>query len=129
MNHPTSTRIHCFLMPATWAVSCGARMQGRNGWGHCARSRNAQLSPIDHFPEIHHMSQPSKLFEPFKLGPITLPNRFAMAPLPRNRAGPPGMVPSPLAVEYYGQRASAGLLITEASQVSHHGQCYQDKPG
>ena len=55
------------------------------------------------------MSQP-KLFEPYKLGPITLPNRLVMAPLTRNRAVPPGMVPSPLATEYYGQRASAGTM-------------------
>jgi len=74
------------------------------------------------------MSTPSKLFEPFKLGPITLPNRLVMAPLTRNRAVE-GLVPSPLAVEYYGQRASAGLLITEASQVSQQGQGYQDTPG
>ncbi|MGC1564186.1 MAG: alkene reductase, partial [Bradyrhizobium sp.] len=74
------------------------------------------------------MSTPSKLFEPLKLGPITLPNRFVMAPLTRNRAVE-GLVPSPLAVEYYGQRASAGLLITEASQVSQQGQGYQDTPG
>src|SRR6201990_3776457 len=71
----------------------------------------------------------SKLFEPYKLGPITLPNRLAMAPLTRNRAWPPGMVPSPLAIDYYGQRASAGLLITEASQVSQQGMGYQDTPG
>jgi N-ethylmaleimide reductase len=71
----------------------------------------------------------SKLFEPFKLGPITLPNRLVMAPLTRNRAVPPGMVPSPLAIDYYGQRASAGLLITEASQVSQQGMGYQDTPG
>src|ERR1700739_773431 len=74
------------------------------------------------------MSTPTKLFEPYKLGPITLPNRLVMAPLTRNRAVP-GMVPSPLSVEYYGQRASAGLLITEASQVSQQGQGYQDTPG
>src|SRR3954454_22482441 len=70
----------------------------------------------------------TKLFEPLKLGPTTLPNRFVMAPLTRNRAVA-GLVPSPLAVEYYGQRASAGLLITEASQVSQQGQGYQDTPG
>src|SRR6201993_129661 len=75
------------------------------------------------------MSTPTELFEPFKLGPITLENRLVMAPLTRNRAVPPGMVPSPLAVEYYGQRASAGLLVTEASQVSQQGQGYQDTPG
>jgi len=74
------------------------------------------------------MSTSSKLFEPYKLGPLTLPNRFVMAPLTRNRAVQ-GLVPSPLAVEYYGQRASAGLLITEASQVSPQGQGYQDTPG
>src|SRR6201989_2173786 len=75
------------------------------------------------------MSAPTKLFEPYKLGAITLPNRLVMAPLTRNRAVPPGMVPSPLAVEYYGQRASAGLLVTEATQVSQQGQGYQDTPG
>ena len=74
------------------------------------------------------MSTPSKLFEPFKLGPITLPNRLVMAPLTRNRAVE-GLVPSPLAVEYYAQRVAAGLLITEATQVSQQGQGYQDTPG
>ena len=74
------------------------------------------------------MSTSSQLLEPYKLGPITLPNRLVMAPLTRNRAVA-GMVPSPLAVEYYGQRASAGLLITEASQISQQGQGYQDTPG
>ena len=70
----------------------------------------------------------TKLFEPYKLGPITLTNRTVMAPLTRNRAVA-GLVPNPLAVEYYGQRASAGLLVTEASQVSQQGQGYQDTPG
>ena len=51
-----------------------------------------------------------------------------MAPLTRNRAAP-GQVPSDLAVEYYRQRASAGLIITEASQVSPEGQGYVDTPG
>ena len=74
------------------------------------------------------MSTSSRLLEPFKLGPITLPNRLVMAPLTRNRAAA-GLVPSPLAIEYYGQRASAGLLITEASQISQQGQGYQDTPG
>src|ERR1700712_2044508 len=74
------------------------------------------------------MSNSTKLFEPYKLGPITLSNRIVMAPLTRNRAID-GLVPNPLAIEYYGQRASAGLLITEASQVSQQGQGYQDTPG
>src|SRR5579872_5594338 len=79
------------------------------------------------FTEIIQMST-SKLFEPYKLGPITLANRSVMAPLTRNRAVA-GMVPNPLAVEYYGQRATAGLLITEATQISQQGQGYQDTPG
>ena len=74
------------------------------------------------------MSTATKLFEPTKLGPFTLPNRLVMAPLTRNRALP-GLVPNPLAVEYYGQRASAGLLVSEATQVSQQGQGYQDTPG
>jgi N-ethylmaleimide reductase len=70
----------------------------------------------------------TKLFDSFKLGNLTLPNRLVMAPLTRNRALA-GLVPSPLSVEYYGQRASAGLLISEATQVSQQGQGYQDTPG
>ena len=69
------------------------------------------------------------LFDSFQLGPLALPNRVVMAPMTRSRAIPPGMVPGPLAVSYYSQRASAGLIITEASQVSQQGQGYQDTPG
>ena len=116
-------------MPATWAASCGASLHRAEWLAACARSRQCPTLPSSStFWKVPDMSQ-SKLFEPYKLGPITLPNRFAMAPLTRNRAVPPGMVPSPLAVDYYGQRASAGLLITEASQVSQQGQGYQDTPG
>src|SRR3954453_16349031 len=74
------------------------------------------------------MNTATKLFEPTRLGPLTLPNRLVMAPLTRNRALA-GLVPNPLAVEYYGQRASAGLLVGEATQVSQQGQGYQDTPG
>ncbi|MCP2936482.1 alkene reductase, partial [Salmonella enterica subsp. enterica serovar Typhimurium] len=55
------------------------------------------------------------LFEPTRLGDITLANRIVMAPLTRNRAQA-GNVPGPLTVEYYRQRASAGLIIAEATQ-------------
>src|SRR3981189_1947763 len=74
------------------------------------------------------MSTPTKLFEPYKLGPITLPNRLVMAPLTRNRAVE-GLGSHQLSVEEYGQRASARLLISEATQVSQQGQGYQDTPG
>lgn len=68
------------------------------------------------------------LFDPFDLAGLTLSNRIVMAPLTRNRAGD-GLTPSPLAAEYYAQRASAGLIITEATQVSKQAQGYQDTPG
>src|ERR1043166_454247 len=74
------------------------------------------------------MSSASKLFERYQLGPLNLPNRLVMAPLPRTRAAA-ACVPGPLAAESYSQRASAGLLVTEASQVSQQGQGYQDTPG
>jgi len=68
------------------------------------------------------------LFEPYALGAIMLSNRIVMAPLTRNRAAA-GLVPSDLAAEYYSQRAGAGLIITEATQVSRQAQGYQDTPG
>lgn len=74
------------------------------------------------------MSQTRTLFDSVKLGDITLSNRIAMAPLTRNRAVA-GFVPNPLAAEYYAQRATAGLLISEATQISQQGQGYQDTPG
>src|ERR1700760_3102772 len=97
-------------------------------WGIAFHEQTSQLVITCNFPENIHMSTATKLFEPYKLGPLTLPNRLVMAPLTRNRALQ-GLVPNPLAVEYYGQRASAGLLISEATQVSQQGQGYQDTPG
>lgn len=67
------------------------------------------------------------LFEPHTLGSMTLSNRIILAPLTRNRAGA-GLVPSEFAVTYYGQRASAGLIIAEATQISPQAQGYQDTP-
>jgi 2,4-dienoyl-CoA reductase-like NADH-dependent reductase (Old Yellow Enzyme family) len=68
------------------------------------------------------------LFDPLQLKSWNLPNRLVMAPLTRNRATE-GMVPGDLAVEYYAQRASAGLIITEGTQPSAVGQGYLDTPG
>lgn len=69
------------------------------------------------------------LFRPFTLGAITLPNRVLMAPLTRARARQPGDVPSALNAEYYRQRAGAGLIISEATQVSLQGKGYAFTPG
>jgi N-ethylmaleimide reductase len=74
------------------------------------------------------MNQP-KLFTPIRVGAIDLANRIVMAPLTRNRARHDGDVPHALNVEYYRQRASAGLLITEATQISPEGKGYAYTPG
>jgi N-ethylmaleimide reductase len=68
------------------------------------------------------------LFSPFDLGPLQLPNRIVMAPMTRNRAGP-GNAPTALNATHYAQRASAGLIIAEASQVSPQGLGYPGTPG
>jgi N-ethylmaleimide reductase len=58
------------------------------------------------------------LFQPYRLGPFTLPHRIVMAPLTRSRARQPGNVPTSLNACYYAQRASAAFIISEATQVS-----------
>jgi N-ethylmaleimide reductase len=67
------------------------------------------------------------LFDHVELGGLRLANRIVMAPMTRNRAL--GAVPSPLMAAYYARRASAGLIITESSQVSPFGVGYFDTPG
>ena len=68
------------------------------------------------------------LFDTFSLGAMTLPNRIVMPPMTRARAAHGG-VPTPLMAEYYRQRASAGLIITEGTQISPQGQGYAWTPG
>ena len=68
------------------------------------------------------------LFDPIQLGDLALANRVVMAPLTRNRAVA-GNTPGPMTVEYYRQRATAGLIVTEASQISPMAQGYLDTPG
>ena len=68
------------------------------------------------------------MFSPVKIGSLSLKNRLVMAPMTRNRAGE-GNVPQDLNAKYYTQRAGAGLLITEASQISPQGVGYPGTPG
>jgi N-ethylmaleimide reductase len=68
------------------------------------------------------------LFTPLRLGELELPNRMVLAPLTRNRAGP-GNVPQAINTTYYVQRASAGLIIAEGSQISPQGVGYPATPG
>ncbi len=71
----------------------------------------------------------AKLFSPLKVGAVTVPNRVFMAPLTRLRSIEPGDIPTPLMGEYYRQRASSGLIITEATQISAQAKGYAGAPG
>lgn len=70
----------------------------------------------------------SNLFDPIQVGELSLPNRIIMAPLTRCRASA-GRIPNPLMARYYAQRASAGLILSEATSVSPEGVGYPDTPG
>ena len=70
----------------------------------------------------------TELFQPIRMGALELPNRIVMAPLTRSRAGA-GDVPGPLNATYYAQRASAGLIISEATNITRQGKGYAFTPG
>ncbi len=74
------------------------------------------------------MSASASLFSPLRAGDLLLPNRIIMAPLTRCRADAQ-RVPTPLMAKYYAQRASAGLIISEATSISPQGVGYSDSPG
>src|SRR5580698_8273143 len=71
---------------------------------------------------------PETLFSPLRIGAIQLPNRIVMAPMTRMRAGS-AHVPTALNAEYYAQRSSAGLIISEGTAISPQGQGYPNAPG
>lgn len=71
----------------------------------------------------------ASLFDKLKVGDVEIKNRFIMAPLTRMRSKQPGNIPWELNAKYYGQRASAGLIISEATQISQQGQGYPGTPG
>ena len=74
------------------------------------------------------MNKPT-LFSPLTLGGLTLRNRIVLPPLTRCRSGQPGNIPNALMMEYYTQRASAGFIITEGTQIEPRGQGYAWTPG
>jgi len=70
----------------------------------------------------------NRLFTPFTAGDLQLPNRMVMAPLTRGRTGP-DRIPNDLMVEYYRQRATAGLIISEATIISEQAAGWVNTPG
>jgi N-ethylmaleimide reductase len=83
--------------------------------------------PIAVSPAAVMSDQP--LFTPYRMGDLDLPNRIVMAPLTRMRAQPHDHVPTTLQAKYYAQRASAGLIIAEATAISPEGFGWADTPG
>lgn len=69
------------------------------------------------------------LFDPITVGDLTFKNRIFMAPLTRMRSTQPGNIPNALNAQYYAQRATAGLIISEATQITQQGQGYPATPG
>lgn len=84
--------------------------------------------PLRGLGQMRTLAGMATLFDPIQVGELKLANRIVMAPLTRDRASP-GRVPGELAPRYYAQRATAGLIITEASQISPTAQGYIDTPG
>jgi N-ethylmaleimide reductase len=93
---------------------------------HAARAGDAP--PVQSLEPIYMSTDQPDLFTPLTLGSLSCKNRVAMAPLTRSRAGP-GNVPNALNALYYAQRASAGLIVSEATQISPEGQGYIATPG
>ncbi|RLK33793.1 alkene reductase [Cupriavidus plantarum] len=75
------------------------------------------------------MSDTHTLFSPVQVGHLRLPNRVVMAPMTRARSSQPGDVPNAMNATYYAQRASAGLIVSEATQISPQGKGYSFTPG
>src|SRR6201991_3219115 len=88
-----------------------------------------EATTIARTPRAAQAPNTDVLFLPYRLGPFNLRHRIVMAPLTRSRARQPGNVPSSLAACYYAQRASAALIVSEATQVSMQGQGYAWTPG
>src|ERR1700686_1994917 len=88
-----------------------------------------ETNTIARTPRAAQAPNTDVLFQPYRLGPFNLRHRIVMAPLTRSRARQPGNVPSSLAACYYAQRASAALIVSEATQVSMQGQGYAWTPG
>src|SRR5258705_5455167 len=88
-----------------------------------------ETATVTRTPRAAQAPGPDPLFQSYRLGPFNLRHRIVMAPLPRLGPRQPGNVPSSLAACYYAQRASAALIVSEATQVSMQGQGYAWTPG
>jgi N-ethylmaleimide reductase len=111
-------------VPALQHLPQGAVARVRQGFHNCHNLVSSRWQRRATFQKDKNMTS---LFAPLQMGQILLANRIVMAPLTRNRA--PNAVPTALMAEYYAQRATAGLLVSEGTAVSQQGQGYADVPG
>src|SRR5579872_1539426 len=92
-------------------------------------SQGAFLAEVSNLKLAAVRESAEPLLTPYRMGDLDLPNRVIMAPLTRMRANPDDHVPTILQAEYYAQRASAGLIISEATAISPEGFGWADTPG
>src|SRR6202035_5841880 len=88
-----------------------------------------ETTTIARTPRAAQAPATDALFQPYRLGPFNLRHRIVMAPLTRSRARQPGNVRSALAACYYAQRASAALIVSDATQLPMQGDDYAWTPG
>ena len=100
----------------------------RDCWPMCDSEQTCMMDPVILVTRHRENHRMSTLFDPIRVGSIQARNRIVMAPLTRNRAGP-NQTPTPLMALYYEQRASAGLIVSEATQIAPEAQGYRDTPG
>src|SRR5258708_34517365 len=84
---------------------------------------------VDERVQLGETTEMPTLFDPLKIGDLEVPNRILLAPLTRNRSTGPGRVPNAMMRDYYVQRASAGLILSEATSVAPAGVAYPHTPG
>src|SRR3979490_1987682 len=87
-----------------------------------------EIATVARTPRAVQAPDTALLSQRYRLGPFNLKHRIVMAPLTRSRARQPGNVPSSLAACYYAQRASAALIVSEATQVGMQGRVYARTP-
>src|SRR4029077_11697614 len=103
---------------------------------HRIGQRTAASHALNFTPPLSHparrttaMSTPSLLFNPTSVAGFEVPHRIVMAPMTRARSTQPGDIPNAMNARYYAQRASAALIVTEATQISPQGKGYSFTPG
>src|SRR5881628_1438369 len=106
------------------------RLVSLSNWSPISRLSRLELS-TSHFSSNLEttMLTPSLLFTSIRVAELELPHRIVMAPMTRARSTQPGDIPNVMNARYYAQRASAALIVTEASQVSPQGKGYSFTPG